>query len=105
MYGNYLTFMALNQIKAIVDVVEARNSVVNVQDPVANVSVSVEAARLAFTTFSSAASLKAGLDLAKSVPSIRFAAVLGTIIAPQTLNVTAKKNYCYFFIFFRNKLL
>nr|YP_009710667.1 hypothetical protein [Amanita muscaria]QFZ98615.1 hypothetical protein [Amanita muscaria] len=91
--GNLLKIvlnMAENNIKPVVD---ASKSVVNVQTPVFNVSVPVEAAQTAATAFSTAAGLKAGLELAKSVPGIgaKTAVLVGTTIAAQAINITANK--------------
>jgi hypothetical protein len=74
-------------------IVDASNSVVNIQNPIAKVSIPVQAAQVASTAFSTAAGLKAGLELAKSVPSIgaKAALVIGTSIAAQAINITANK--------------
>jgi hypothetical protein len=74
-------------------VVDASNSVINVQNPIANVSVPVEAAKIVSTSFSTAAGMKAGLELAKSIPSIggKAAVVIGTSLAAQAINITANK--------------
>lgn len=74
-------------------VVDASNSVINVKTPVANVIVPVETAQVASTAFSTALGMKAGLELAKSVPSIggKAAVVVGTAIAAQALNITSNK--------------
>jgi hypothetical protein len=82
--------MAENNNNSIVD---ASNSVVNINNPIANVSVPVEAAKFASTAFSTAAGMKAGLELAKNVPNLgaKAALVVGTSIAAQAINITANK--------------
>jgi hypothetical protein len=82
--------MAENNKNSIVD---ASHSVVNVQNPIANVSVPVEVAQAASTAFSTAAGMKIGLELAKNIPNIgaKAALVVGTSIAAQAINITANK--------------
>jgi hypothetical protein len=90
---NYLEIV-LNMVENNKDsVVDVSNSVVNVQNPVANVSIPVEAAKIVSTSFTTAAGMKAGLELAKNVPTIgaKAAVVIGTTIAAQTVNITASK--------------
>jgi len=96
-YNSYISFdwnLILNiyedNNKSIVD---ASNSVINVQNPVTNVSIPVEAAQVVATSFSTAAGLKAGLELAKNVPNIgaKAALIVGTSIAAQAINITTNK--------------
>ena len=82
--------MTENKDKSLVD---ASKSTVNITNPIANVSVPVEAAKVASTAFSTAAGLKVGLELAKSVPSVgaKAAVTLGTAAAAQAINITSTK--------------
>lgn len=88
--GKILLNMVENKIDS---VVEASQSVVNIKNPITNVQLPVDAARTVSTAFSTAAGLKAGIELAKSVPSIggKAAVVVGTAIASQAINITANK--------------
>jgi len=91
--GNLLKIvlnMAENNTNPVLD---ACKSLVNVQTPIVNVSVQVEAVYAASTAFSTAAGMKAGLDLAKIVPGIgaKSTLVVGTTIVSQAINITANK--------------
>ena len=74
-------------------VVETSNSVVNVLNPIVNISVTIKAALTASTAFSTAAGIKAGLELAKSVQGIgaKTTMVVLTTLAFQSINITANK--------------
>jgi hypothetical protein len=74
-------------------VVDASNSVVNVKNPIANISVPLETAQVASTAFSTAAGMRAGLELAKNIPGIgtKAAVIVGTSIAAQAVNIVANK--------------
>jgi hypothetical protein len=74
-------------------VVDASNSVVNVKNPIANISVPLETAQVASTAFSTAAGMRAGLELAKNIPGIgtKAAVIVGTSIAAQAVNLVANK--------------
>jgi hypothetical protein len=89
---NVIFNMVENQTNAVVDV-DASNSVINVQTPVANVIVPVETFQVASTAVSTALGMKAGLELAKNVPGIgaKAAVVVGTAVAAQAINITSNK--------------
>lgn len=78
-------------------VVDASHSLVNSHTPVANVTVPVEAAKMTSTAFTTAAGMKAGLDLAKIVPGIGDKSVVfvGTTIVAQAINITVNKLNIY----------
>ena len=82
--------MAEDKIKPSMD---ASNSVINIQNPVTNVSIPIEVAETATTALTTAAGMKAGLELAKNVPGIgaKAAVVVGTGIVAQAVNITANK--------------
>ena len=82
--------MVENKDKSIID---ASNSVVTIQNPVATVSVPVKAAQVASTAFTTAAGMKAGLELAKNTPNVgaKAALVIGSSLTAQAINITANK--------------
>jgi hypothetical protein len=82
--------MAENNTNPVVDDIK---SVINIKTPIVNVSVIILATYAASTAFSTAAGLKAGLDLAKNVSGIeaKSAMVVVTTIAAQVINITANK--------------
>ena len=90
----YLIKIELNMFdNSINPVVDATNSVINIQKPIANISLPVEAAQIISTAFSTAAGMKAGLEFAKYIPNIGATATIGvgTTITAQTVNITANK--------------
>jgi hypothetical protein len=100
LYYNYVSFnwnlakIVLNMIDNNKNsVVDVSNLVINVQNPISNVSVPIEAAKIVSTSLSTAAGMKAGLELAKSIPSIggKASVVIGTSIITQSINITANK--------------
>jgi hypothetical protein len=91
--GNLLNLvfnMAENNTNPVVD---ASKSVVNVLTPRLNFSVTIEAALTSSTAFSTAAGIKAGLDLAKSVSGIgaKTTMVVGTTLSVPFISLTANK--------------
>jgi hypothetical protein len=74
-------------------IIDASKSTINVNNPVANVSIPIEAVKIATTSISTAAGMKAGLELSKNVPGIgaKAAVVTGTAIVAQAINITANK--------------
>ena len=82
--------MAENKTKSIEDAI---NSLVNLQNTIANVTVSKESVQVTTTVFYTVAGMKAGLELAKNIPEIgvKSAVVLGISIAVQVINFTANK--------------
>jgi hypothetical protein len=74
-------------------IVNASHSVINVENPVANVSIPFEVAQIASTAFSTAAGMRLGLVLANKIPGLGAKAVvlLGTTIAAQAVNILANK--------------